>query len=359
MNDNQYLILAVNPGTTSTKIALYKDKTLIFKEKIEYQKAETEKYLHIADQLGLRKDTVLKIMQEKGANAEQLSAVVGRGGLLPPVCAGAYKVNQLMLDRLINRPVTEHASNLGAMIAYDIAEPCGIPAYVYDPVSVDQFEEVARITGLPSMARQTHSHVLNSRSVAMKMAKSLDKPYDQMTFIVAHIGGGISINLHCKGRMIDVLSDDEGPFSPERSGRLPTRQLIKQCFSRNYQVNDMVKLIRGKGGLVAHMGTEDVRQVEAMINNGDKHAQLIYYAMAYQVAKGIGEMATVVGGAVDRIILTGGVAYSEMFTNWVKEKVQFIAPVEIMAGENELEALAFGALRVLKGEEEACEYVES
>jgi len=359
MNSNQYLIMAVNPGSTSTKIALYQDLDLIFKESVEHPRSETEKFAHIADQLEMRKAAVLKVMQENGVSSDQLSAVVGRGGILPPVQSGAYRVNELMLDRLINRPVSEHASDLGAMIANEITKPWGIPSFIYDPVSVDQVEDVARISGLPELSRQTHCHALNSRAVAIKIAQKLNKPYDEASFVVAHLGGGISLSLHYRGKMIDVVSDDGGPFSPERSGCLPTRNLVKLCYSGKYEQKDMQKLLRGKGGLLAHLGTDDVRQVEAMVNNGDEHARLIYFAMAYQVAKSIGELATVVGGDVDRIILTGGIAYSEMFTGWIREKVQYIAPVEVLAGENELESLAYGALRVLKGEEEAREYVEN
>lgn len=234
----------------------------------------------------------------------------------------------------------------------------GIKAYIYDPVTVDEYEDVARISGLPEISRRSECHALNSRAVAREAARKLNKPYDQLNIIVTHLGGGISTSLHKKGRMVDVIPDDEGPFSPERAGRVPCRQLVELCYSGKYERGTMLKRLRGQGGLTAYLGINNAREVEARIKNGDEYARLIYYAMAYQVAKGIGELATVVNGQVDRIVMTGSMAYSEMITGWIKEKVAFIAPVEVIPGEHELEALAAGALRVVKGEETAHEYVE-
>jgi len=287
---------------------------------------------------------------------EDLSAVVGRGGALPPVKAGAYLVNDRMVDRLINRPVGEHASNLGALIAKEIGDMAGVPAFIYDAVSVDELEDAARVSGLPEIERKSLSHALNMRSAAIKAAQKLNRPYRELNLLVTHMGGGITMSIHKKGRMADIISDDEGPFAPERAGKIPCVGLVDLCFSGKFDHKDMKSRIRGKGGLLAYLNTTNALQVEERIKNGDKHAELIYYAMACQIAKGIGELATVVDGKVDRVILTGGLAYSRMLTEWIVRKVEFIAPVEILPGENELESLALGVLRVLKGEEKANVY---
>ena len=353
-----YYILAINPGSTSTKIALYEDEKEVFTKTLEHPVEELEKYDNTQDQYEMRKDAVLAFLKEKNFDIKNLSAVVGRGGMLPPVKSGAYVVNELMLDTLKNRPVMEHASNLGAPIAYEIAKEAGVNAYIYDSVRADELIDIARISGMPDILRTSTCHVLNTRAMAMKVAKKYGKRYDEMNFVVAHLGGGISINVHEKGRIVDIISDDEGPFSPERAGRVPCGNLIDLCFSGKFDKKTMHKKLRGNGGLKAYLGTTDAREVEKMIESGDEKAKLIYEAMAYQVAKGIGELATVVNGDVDAIILTGGIAHSKMLTSWIKKRVEFIAPVEIMAGENEMESLAYGILRVLRGEEKAREYTE-
>lgn len=263
-----------------------------------------------------------------------------------------------MVDRLSNNPVVEHASNLGALISYELAKPLGIPAFIYDSVAVDELQDIARISGMPAIARASMSHALNSRAMAHKVAEKQGKSYKDMNFIVAHLGGGISLSAHEKGRMIDIVSDDEGPFSPERAGRVPCNKLIDLCYSGDYDKKTMKKMLRGKGGIGAYLGTLDAREVEKMIAEGNEEAALVYEAMAYQIAKGIGEMATVLKGQVDAVVITGGIAYSKMMTSWISDRVRFIGPVEIMAGENELESLAYGTMRVLKGEEEALEYIE-
>ena len=278
--------------------------------------------------------------------------------MLPRVKSGAYVVNETMLDTLKNKPAMEHASNLGAPIAYAIAQAAGVKAYIYDSVRTDELHDIARISGIPEIERTSTSHVLNTRAMAIKAAKKYGKKYQDMNIVVAHLGGGISLNVHEKGRIVDIISDDEGPFSPERAGRLPCTALIELCYSGKYDKKTMLKRIRGNGGLKAYLGTVDAREVEKMIESGDEKAKLIYEAMAYQIAKGIGELATVVEGKVDLIILTGGIAYSKLITSWVKKRVEYIAPVEIMPGENEMESLAYGILRVLRGEEKAREYIE-
>lgn len=353
-----YKVLAINPGSTSTKISLYEDDKETFTKKLEHTLEEIEKYDNVEDQLRMREELVISSLKEKNIDIKELSAVVARGGMLPPVKAGAYIINDLMIDRVINRPIMDHASNFAAPIAYEIAKSLNIPSYIYDSVMADELPDIARISGMPDLPRTSASHVLNTRAMAIKAAKERGKSYNDMTVIVAHLGGGISVNVHEKGRIIDLVSDDEGPFSPERSGRVPCRELINLCYSGKYDKKTMQKKLRGNGGLKAYLNTVDARDVQNMIAEGNEYAKLVYEAMAYQIAKAIGELATVVEGNVDLIILTGGIAYSQMLTDWIVKRVKFIAPVEIMAGENEMESLAFGALRVLKGEEAAKEYTE-
>ncbi|HHV26323.1 MAG TPA: butyrate kinase [Tissierellia bacterium] len=353
-----YKILAINPGSTSTKIALYDDEKEIFTKTLEHPIDEIEKYDKTIDQFEMRKDLIISFLKENGYDIDDLSAVVGRGGMLPTVKSGAYTVNEAMIDVLSNRPVMEHASNLGAPIAYEIAKMARVKAYIYDSVRTDELKDIARISGMPDIPRTSTCHVLNTRATAMKVAKKYGKRYQDMNFVVAHLGGGVSLNVHEKGRIVDIISDDEGPFSPERAGRVPCRELIDLCFSGKYDKKTMQKKLRGNGGLRAYLDTVDAREVEKMIKDGDEKASIIYEAMAYQVAKGIGELATVVDGEVDAIILTGGIAYSHMMVSWIKKRVKFLAPVEVMPGENEMESLAYGTLRVLKGEEAAREYTE-
>ncbi|CBH20338.1 branched-chain fatty-acid kinase [Acetoanaerobium sticklandii] len=354
----KYNILAINPGSTSTKLALYENDKEIFCNTLEHSAEEIEKYDKIQDQFEMRKNLVISSLLEKGYDIKSLSAVVGRGGMVPKVKSGAYKVNETMVDRLKFNPVIEHASNLGALIAYEIANEVNISAYIYDSVRVDELNDVARISGMPEISRTSTSHALNSRAMAMKVAKMNGKKYSDMNFVVAHLGGGISVSVHEKGRMVDILADDEGPFSPERAGRVPCKELIDLCYSGEFDKKTMNKKLRGNGGLKAYLNTVDVREVDEMIERNDEKAKLILEAMAYQVAKGIGDLSTVVEGKVDAIVLTGGIAYSKRITALIKKRVEFIAPVEIMPGENEMESLAMGILRVLKGEEEASEYSE-
>ena len=351
-------ILVINPGSTSTKISIYEDEREILAQRLNHASEELEEYATIADQFEMRLDRVLAFLREHDFDVRRLSAVVGRGGMLPPVKSGAYKVNEAMVRRLRYEPLVEHASNLGAMIAYEIAKAAGVDAYIYDSVKVDEFTDVARLTGLPEISRTSVSHALNSRAMAMKCAASMGTSYSEVCFIVAHLGGGISCTLHDHGRMADMVPDNEGPFSPERAGRIPTADLTKLCFSGTYDERSLQKRLRGGGGVKAHLNTVDMREVEARIAEGDAKAALVLDAMCYQVAKGIGELSTVVCGKVDRIILTGGVAHSKTITGKIKERVEFIAPVEIMPGENEMEALALGTLRVLRGQETSREYRE-
>lgn len=349
-------ILVINPGSTSTKIALFEEETALWTKNVEHGPEELENCGRVIDQFDMRKDVVLRTLTEKAVNLSDLAAVVARGGLLRGVQAGAYKVDPGMIEELKYRPVNEHASNLGAWIAYDIAQPLGIPCFIYDPVTVDEMIPLVRITGLAEMQRVAMGHNLNMRAAALRMARLAHREYSDLNIIVAHLGGGITVSLHNKGRIVDMISDDEGPFSPERAGGLPSYQLISMATSPGVTLASMMKKVQRQGGLISHLGTSDAREVEHRIKAGDEKAALVYEAMALNVAKAIGQLAVTACGAVDYIVLTGGIAYSEMFVRWIRERVSFIAPVHVLPGENEMEALALGALRVLRGEEKARVY---
>jgi len=354
-----YLILAINPGSTTTKIGLFRNEEELWTQNLEHNEQELSDREKIEEQLEYRKGCVLESLAQRGQDPTGLSAVVGRGGMLPPIKAGGYSVNQCMRKRLHKSQVGFHASNLGALIADAIAKPLMIPAYIYDAVSADEMYEIAHITGIPEICRQSFCHVLNAKATCRKVAEKRGRRYQDMNFLVGHLGGGISISAHEKGKIVDVITDDAGPFSPERSGSIPLRTIVDMCYSNKYDYKEMLYKLRGMGGLKAHLGVHDCRKIEEMIASGDQYAKSVYEAFAYQIAKGIGELAPVLKGQVDAVILTGGVAYSQMITTWVKERVSFIADVEIIPGENELESLALGTLRILRGEEAAYEYYET
>ncbi|KPU27251.1 butyrate kinase [Caloranaerobacter sp. TR13] len=353
-----FRLLIINPGSTSTKIAIYDNEKPVLEETLRHSTEELAKYEKIYDQYEFRKNIILETLNEKGINLTKLSAVVGRGGLLKPIDGGTYKVNERMIEDLKVGVLGEHASNLGGILAHEIASQLNIPAFIVDPVVVDEMEDVARISGMPELERKSIFHALNQKAVARRAAKELGKAYDEVNLIVAHLGGGVSVGAHKKGRVVDVNNalDGEGPFSPERAGGLPVGDLAKLCFSGKYTLAEMKKKIKGNGGLVAYLGTNDAREVVKMIQNGDKKAELVYKAMAYQVAKEIGSLASVLEGKVDGIILTGGIAYDKEFTKWIIDRVSFISKVFVYPGEDEMIALAEGGLRVLRGEEEAKVY---
>lgn len=349
---NEPLILVINPGSTSTKAALYRGGNVFHEAVLEHRTEELRRYPAIAAQKDMRRQAVLGFLSESGCSPGDLDAVAGRGGLLPPLQAGTYRVNEKMVRRLETNPAAEHASNLGAPLAMELAGRAGCNAYICDPVTVDELEPAARLTGIPEIRRKSLIHALNMRAAAIKTAEGLGKAYRDSTFIVAHLGGGITLSLHHDGRMIDIVSDDEGPFSPERCGRVPAALMADFCRKHEMESGELKKRVRGKAGLTAHCGTNRVLDLEERIRSGDPYADLVLTAMMYQVAKSIGELAPVVSGRVDRIILTGGIAQSERITGWIAERVSFIAPVEVVPGENEMEALALGVLRVLSGTEE-------
>lgn len=346
-------LLIINPGSTSTKIAVYDGETQLFVESISHSAEVIAKYDALVDQFEFRKELVLEAMKNHGIFEEDLTAIVARGGLLPPMEAGAYEVNDDMVWQLRYAPEHEHASNLGALIAYAISSELGIKSYIYDGVTVDEMLPILRVVGFPEMRRKGMGHNLNMRAAAMRYAKEHGKAYKDCSLIVVHLGGGISVSLHTGGKVADIINDEDGPFAPERAGALPLFQVIDMMTSGKYDHKTAMKRVKTQGGIVAHLGTNDTRDVEKMIADGDEHAKFIYEAMAMSVARNIAREVPVVKGNVEAIILTGGIAYSEMFTGMVKELVDYIAPVIVYAGENEMQSLALGGLRVLRGEEEA------
>ncbi len=349
--DNKY-ILAINPGSTSTKIALFLNEKKILSTNIPHSSKEITKFPKIIDQKDFRSKIVLDFLKENSFNTEQLSAVVGRGGLLSPMKSGTYIVNQEMIDYLTTNSL-EHASNLGAIIADSIAKLANINAFIVDPVVVDEMDKTAKITGIPEIERKNIWHALNHKSAGREAAKSLSKKYEDCNLIIVHLGGGISIAAHKKGLAVDVNNalNGDGPFSPERAGSIPAWSLVELVKSNKYTFPEIKKMITGKGGIVAHLNTNDLREVENRISENDKKAELIYNAMAYNISKSIGAMGPVFKGDIDVIVLTGGLAHSKNFVNLIKSRVEFLAPVLVFPGEDEMKALANGVLRVLKGEE--------
>jgi len=355
-----YRILAINPGSTSTKIAVYAGPSPVFVKNISHSTEDLAKFEKITDQYHYRKDIIYREMQEAEIMLDLIRAVVGRGGLLKPIPSGVYIVNERMKADLRNSPMGEHASNLGGLIADDIAQSLpDAKAYIADPVVVDELQDIARIAGHPAFKRISIFHALNQKAVARAHAKSIMKSYEELNLIVVHLGGGITIGAHQKGKVIDVNQglDGEGPFSPERSGTLPTADLIRACFSGKYTEKQLLKMVKGEGGLVAHLGTNSAYEVEQRVEAGDQKATLIFDAMAYQVAKYVGAMATVLYGHVDAILITGGIAKSAWFVNRIMSRVHRIAPVYVYPGEDEMRALAMNGLMVLRGEIEPKEYL--
>ncbi|MHB0857013.1 MAG: butyrate kinase [Anaerolineae bacterium] len=351
-------ILVINPGSTSSKVAVFDDDAMVSSVSVEHALDELGQYPRIADQYPLRRDAVLQTLLDAGIPVSSLHAVVGRGGMLRPIASGTYRVNAAMLADLRRPTAREHVSNLGPILAHSIAEPLGIPAYIVDPVTVDEFPPVARVAGLPTIQRRSESHALNTKAAARRAAQELGRSYTEVNLVVAHLGSGISVSAHARGRMVDVNQglDGTGPFSPERAGGLPVGDVMRMAFSGEYSYERLFTVITRQAGLVAHLGTNDVRQVERRIAEGDAQARLVLEAMAYQIAKEIGLMATVLKGDVQAIVLTGGLAYSQTLVDWIQERVAWIAPVRIYPGQMEMPALAQGALRVLRGEEEPKEY---
>ena len=349
-----FWILAINPGSTSTKLAIYDGDSQFASETLRHDPSGLASA--VADQLEQR-TALIKQWLDASPVADKIKAVVGRGGLLKPISSGTYTVNDAMIEDLHRGVQGEHASNLGGLIARKLAEPLGVPAYIVDPVAVDEFIPEARISGIPEISRRSLSHALNIKAVAHRAARDLGQQLADINMIVVHLGGGISVAPLREGRMVDVNNANEGgPFSPERTGGLPVRDVVKMAYSDKYTEKELLSVFTRKGGLLAYLGTNDGQEIASRIADGDEQAELVFRAMAYQVAKEVGAMAAVLCGKVRAIVLTGGLAHSELLTGWIKDRVRFVAPVLVFPGEDEMQALAEGALRVLTGAEKPQEY---
>lgn len=356
MLDGKKNIFTINCGSTSTKVALFKDMELLCKEDIQVKVEDIEHFDSVIEQLPIRQGSVDEFMKKAGMKADDFDIIVTRGGALPLVRERAFKVNQFLIDVMTFAPVTEHASSLSCILGWNIAKGKDIPVIIYDPASLDETDDVAKISGLPHLERVPVSHVLNTRKVARDIAEKIKKPYEQCKFIVVHLGGGVSVNAHREGRIVDFVCYDEAHMSPTRAGGFRTIPFLQMIYSGKYNKQDVYSMTQAKGGLMAHLGVNDIREVVKMIESGDKGARDVFYAMAYQISKSIGNLAVALNGNVDRIILTGGIAHVDFFNNWIREKTEFIAPMEVVAGEQEMEALAMGGLMVLNGKERAKDY---
>lgn len=352
-------ILTINPGGVSTKIALYEGRTQLWTEDIQHAEAELKGFASVLGQFEFRLGVVRAKLAEKGVEPGQLAACVGRGGLFKPLHAGTYQVDAAMLDDIRQgRTKADHPSNLGALLAEAIASPLGIPAFIVDPVSVDEFDDEARLTGLPGMERRSLVHALNVRATAFKAAEKLGRQLGDLNLVVAHLGSGFSICPIRAGRIIDVNNaNDGGPFSPQRTGTLPVTQLVELAYSGKYPTAKALNdALTKKSGLLAHLGTHDLREVERRIDAGDATAERVLNAMIYQIVKEVGAMSAVLDGHVDAILVTGGLAHSRRLSGELQRRLEWIAPVEVFAGENELESLAMGAWRVMSGQEQPSVY---
>lgn len=353
-------ILAINPGSTSTKIAVYADTTPVFIQTIRHTTEELAPYEIVTDQFNFRKELILEELKNAEIPINEIKVIMGRGGLLKPVESGIIAVNQKMVKDLESCSFGEHASNLGGLISYDLANSLvNANAYITNPVVVDEFDDLARLSGHPLLPRRSIFHALNQKAVAREHSKSIMKKYEDLNLIVVHLGGGITVGAHKKGRVVDVNQglDGDGPFSPERTGTLPVGDLVRLCFSGKYTQKEIMKMIKGEGGLVAYLGTNSAYEVEQRVGKGDMEAKYIYDGMAYQIAKEIGAMVAVLKSEVDGILITGGIAYDKYFVNQIISYVHRLAPVHVYPGEDEMKALAMNGLRLILGEAEAREYL--
>ena len=350
--------LIINPGSTSTKIGVFEDETLLFEETLRHSTEEIAQYATIADQKDFRKKIIMDLLAQKNFDIKSLGMVVGRGGMLKPIPGGTYAVTDDLLHDLVIGKQGQHASNLGGMLAREIGDEIGVPSYIVDPVVVDELCDVARYSGVPELPRTSVFHALNQKAVAKRYAKESGKAYDSLNLIVVHMGGGVSVGAHKEGKVIDVFNalDGDGAFSPERAGAVPVGALIKMCFSGEYTEKEIYKKFVGNGGFNAYLGTNDMRDVEKMVSEGDAKAKEIRDAFIFQVSKNIGSMSCVLKGKVDQIIVTGGIAYDKEVVAGLKEAAGWIAPFTVYPGEDELLALVQGGLRVMNGEEEALKY---
>jgi butyrate kinase len=355
-------ILAINPGSTSTKIAVYFNAKPVFLKNILHDPQELSKYKRISDQHEFRKNIILTELKNSHLDIEDIEVIVGRGGLIHPIESGVYNINDRLRHDLLEGVMGEHASNLGGLIAIDIAKDLpNCKAFIADPVVVDELQDVARIAGHPRFQRFSIFHALNQKATARAYSRLMNRKYEELNLVIAHLGGGVSVGAHRKGKVIDVNQalDGEGPFSPERSGTLPAGALVKMCYDGSFTLDEMKRMITGEGGYVAYLGTNSAYEVELLAQEGDDKASLIQDGMSYQIGKEIASMCAVLHGDVDAIILTGGISHNPMVVEYIKKMVSFIAPVVIYPGEDEMHALAMNGLMVLKGEIKPKEYDES
>ena len=347
-----YIVLAINPGSTSTKVALYEEERPLLELSLSHPTEELARFANVIDQLDWRRGLILQALRDHDFDIHRLSAVIGRGGLIRPVPAGVYEVNSRMRYDLRNAQM-KHACNLGGLLAAQIAHMAGpgIKAYIADPPVVDEMDDTARITGMPMCQRKPIFHALNQKATARLHCERTGLIYEESNLIVAHMGGGISVAAHRRGRVVDVNNalDGDGPFAPDRAGSIPSSELIKICFSGQYTREELLKYVSSKGGLVAYLGTNSVMEVMKRIKEGDNRARMMLDAMCYNVSKQIGAMAATLSGKVDAIILTGGISYNEPVVEYIREHCGFIAPITVYPGENELESLVKNALVVLHG----------
>ena len=350
--------LIINPGSTSTKIGVFEDETLLFEETLRHSTEEIAQYASIVDQKDFRKEIIVNLLKEKNFDINSLNMVVGRGGMLKPIPGGTYAVSDDLLEDLKIGKQGQHASNLGGILAKEIGDSIGVPSYIVDPVVVDELDAISRYSGVPELPRTSVFHALNQKAVAKRYAKEQGKDYASLNLVVVHMGGGVSVGAHKQGKVVDVFNalDGDGAFSPERAGAVPSGALIKMCFSGQYTEKEVYKKICGNGGFNAYCNTNDMRDVDKMVEAGDAKAKEVRDAFIRQVAKDIGSMACVLEGKVDQIVVTGGIAYDKAVVEGLKAQAGWIAPMTIYPGEDELLALVQGGLRVLNGEEQAMVY---
>lgn len=356
---NAYKIFAINPGSTSTKVALFEGEKTVFSANVSHDASKLEEFNSISDQMPYRKETILNLLEENKITLDGVDAFVGRGGGLLPLSGGTYEIDNTLLDHARKGANgISHPAQLGSQLAEEFRNEFGGKGFVVNPPDVDEYEEIARVTGIKEITRTSHIHSLNQKETAIRHAKILGKSYEECNFIVCHIGGGISIAAHKKGKMIDGTDvvEGEGAMAPTRAGAIPAAPLIRLCYSGKYTEKEMLSKCTRSGGLVDHLGTSDALEVSQRAENGDKHAKLIWDAMIYQIVKSIGSMASVLNGEVDGILLGGGMVYNKGLVSQIKEACSYIADVSAYPGEFEMEAMASGAIRVLNGEEEAKKY---
>ena len=348
-------VLAINPGSTSTKFGLYTRQGATWVRTVRHGDEELRLFggRPMVARLEYRLEMITRALEQEDFSADRLAGVAGRGGLLPPVPCGTYLVDDAMVEELHLARRGEHASNLGALLALKFARDAGVNAYIVDPVTADEWQDCARLSGSPLIERSPIGHVLNTRAVARRYAKEAGRQYETMRLIVAHMGSGITVSAHREGRQIDSNTIEEGPFGPDRTGGLPARALIKLCFSGRFAQKEIDHKVFGDGGLFAYLGTRDLEEVERRMEGGDALVRRVFDAMVYQIAKEAGAMAAVLEGKVDAVLLTGGMAYSKRVVERLRGYLEWIAPMRVYPGEDELQALAEGVFRVLDGEEKA------